>query len=365
MTRNLVSSLLAFALFSCATAPAPKQVTSPPIWAGLQPGPYAVGFRSWILRAQDADWKYAKPHLVQVSVWYPALSEGPQLKYRDYLLLSLSETTIDEPTEAQREAGIVEFTKFMTSAGISEQGTKTLIEMPMYARREARSLSEKRFPIVFIVQGNGQSASSQAVLAEYLSSHGYVVVTTPSLTRLTGPMTARDEMGRKALEQYEDVDRAASAIGDWPNTVNIPISIIGHSFGARAALIYAMHQPTNALISLDGGIGTVGGTQSMLDLKEFDLTKPIPPVLHFYELNDDRMNPDFRMLRSLRTPDLELVRMNSMQHVHFTTDGFGAILIPELAKVTRAGPDLKADVVSMAQQTLALLDKQLAGKRPE
>jgi hypothetical protein len=88
-----------------------------------------------------------------------------------------------------------------------------------------------------------------------------------------------------------------------------------------------------------------------------DLRASIPPVLHFYELNDDRMNPDFRMLRSLRTPDLQIVRMNSMQHVHFTTDGFGAVMLPDLAKATKAGADLKSDVVSVAQQTLAFLDK--------
>jgi pimeloyl-ACP methyl ester carboxylesterase len=145
--------------------------------------------------------------------------------------------------------------------------------------------------------------------------------------------------------------------------MNGPVLLVGHSFGARGALMYAMHHPAKALVSLDGGIGTAAGEKSMMDMKEFDIGASIPPILHFYELNEDRMNPNFRILRSLRTPDLELVRMNSLRHIHFTTDGFGAILVPELAKVTRAGPDLKNDVVSVAQQTLAFLDKQSQSTR--
>jgi pimeloyl-ACP methyl ester carboxylesterase len=371
MIRTVIQAVLVLSLVSCAmapssVAPASSAVPSgaPPIWAGLQPGQYAVGFKSWHLRAQDADWKYAAPHLVQINVWYPAVSEGKAMTYRDYLLLSLTETTADELTEKQREAGVADFTKFLKSEGLSDLSTRTLLDATMYARRDARSLALKRFPIVFVVQGNGQSAASQAVLSEFLTSHGYIVVTTPSITRLTGPIQSTELVARKALEQTEDIDRAASAIGDSPNAVNIPISLVSHSFGARAALIYAMHHPTNALVSLDGGIGTATATASMLSLKELDLTKPVPPILHFYEMNEDRMNPDFRLLRSLRTPDLQLVRMNSMMHVHFTTDGFGALLVPELARVTRAGPDLRKEVVAMAQQTLAFLDKQWAPVRP-
>ncbi|HSP15040.1 MAG TPA: hypothetical protein VLV78_09830 [Thermoanaerobaculia bacterium] len=366
MTRNLlVFSLALLLLASCASAPpASKAATAPPIWNGLAPGEFAVGFKSWMLRAQAADFKFAAPHPIQISVWYPAEPRGASMRYRDYLLLSLTEKSPEAPTEAQRKAGLDDFTKFLTSAGLSAKSVHTLIETPMYAHRDAPSLTGRRFPMVVIVQGNGQAAAAQAVLAEYLASHGYVVVTTPSITRLTTPLENMEQIGQKSVEQAEDVDRAASAIGDWPNAVNIPVSVIGHSFGARGALIYAMHHPTNALISLDGGIGTTPGTKSMLDHKMMDLTVEMPPVLHFYEILDDRMNPDFRMLKSLRTPDLELVRMESMQHVHFTTDGFAAAMLPEFARISKAGPDLKKEVVSMAEQTLAFLDKQWASRRP-
>ncbi len=351
MIRN---ALIALVLTSCATAPLPSG--PPPIWAGLKPGEYAVGFRTTYITTA--------PHPVQISVWYPSEPRGASMRYRDYLLLSLNEKSPEPPTEAQRTKGLEDFTKFLTSAGLSAKGAHALIETPMYAHFEALALMNRRFPMVFIVQGNGQAAAAQAVLAEFIASHGYVVVTIPSITRLSTPLENVEQIGPRSVEQAEDIDRAASAIGNWPTVVNVPISIIGHSFGARGAMIYAMHHPTNALISLDGGIGTGAGTQSMLNQKAMDLTVEMPPVLHFYEILDDRMNPDFRMLRSLRTPDLQLVRMDSMQHVHFTTDGFAASILPELAKMSKAGRDLHTEVVSMAEQTLAFLDKQWAPRRP-
>jgi len=72
------------------------------------------------------------------------------------------------------------------------------------------------------------------------------------------------------------------------------------------------------------------------------------------------VTPDFRLLRSLKTPDLQLVRMNSMHHVHFSSDGFASIMLPEMATVTKAGPDLKREVDSVANQTLAYINKWVA-----
>ena len=350
MIRNALTFLLAILLLaSCASVSTPGPAAPPPIWAGLTPGEFAVGFRTTYLTTQ--------PHPLQISVWYPAAARGHLMHYRDYLVLSLGEKTAKPPTEAERKAGLDEFTKFMTTAGLPAKTAHTMIEAKMFAHRDAPPIANRTFPLVFIVQGNGQTASAQAVLAEYLASHGYVVATIPSITRLSTPMASVEQIGPKSVEQAEDIDRAITAIAGSPNVARGPVAVVGHSFGARGALIYAMHHPTSALVSLDGGIGTPAGTQSMLNEKAMDLTVSMPPVLHFYEILDDRMSPDFRLLRSLRTTNLELVRRDSMQHVHFTTDGFAATMLPDFAKITKAGPDLQKEVADTAQQTLAFIAK--------
>ncbi len=57
------------------------------------------------------------------------------------------------------------------------------------------------------VQGNQEGAIDQAVVAEYLASHGYLVVTTPSPMRRT-PMQADSEVGRAAERQALELGRA-------------------------------------------------------------------------------------------------------------------------------------------------------------
>jgi dienelactone hydrolase len=348
MTRNAFILLFAILLLaSCASVPATAP-SAPPMWAGLTPGEFAAGFRTTYLTTA--------PHPLQISVWYPAQARGYVMHYRDYLVLSLGEKTAKAPTEAERKAGLADLTKFLTGAGLADKTAHTMIEAKMFAHRDAPAI-DRKFPLVFIVQGNGQTASAQAVLAEFIASHGYVVASIPSITRVSTPMTSAEQIGPKSVEQAEDIDRAVTAIAASPNVAQGPIAVIGHSFGARGALIYAMHHPVSALISLDGGIGTPAGTQSMLNEKAMDLTASMPPVLHFYEMLDDRMTPDFRLLRSLRTPNLDLVRRESMQHTHFTTDGFAATMLPEFAKITKAGPDLQKELVDTAQQTLAFIEK--------
>lgn len=355
MTRVLLPSLLVLTLAACATATSTRSQV-PAIWGGLTSGEHAVGFRSWTLRTD--------PHLLQLSVWYPSERSGAPLTYRDYLLLNLTETKLDPPTKPEQAKAAAAAEEFLTSAGLPAASAKSLVSAPVYARRDARALPSRRFPLVLVVQGNGQSASGQAVLSEFLASHGYIVATIPSITRITGQMTAVKDIQEKAEEEAVDIDRAVTALAEWPNVVKGPVSLVAHSFGARGALFYAMNHVTNAFVSLEGGIGTATGSEKMLGSKMLDLRAAIPPVLHFYELNDDRIVPDFRMLHSLRTPDLQLVRMNSMRHIHFSSDGFAAAMIPEMATLTKAGPDLKSDVVSVANQTLAFLDRQWASIRP-
>lgn len=360
MARSLLVAFLVLSLIGCASTT--TTTTSPaagpgalPLWAGLTPGPYPVGFLSSTL-------PYA-PHPLQVSVWYPSGTDGAPMTNRSYLLLNLTENG-ESPTKEDAAKSLADAEAFLTKNGISTASAEALFHAPVYARANAHVAAGK-FPLVFVVQGNEQSASGQAVLSEFLASHGYVVATIPSITRMTGVMKAETDIVPKAEAEMADIDRAISSLKQWPDIdETIPVTLVAHSFGARSALLYAMHHPpVNAIVSLEGGIGMSVGQKQMVDSKSLDLTARMPPVLHFYELNDDSAVPDFRLLRSLRSPDLQLVRMDSMHHVHFSSDGFAAVMLPDMAKATKAGPHLKREVDSVAKQTLAYIDKWVAKRR--
>lgn len=348
MNRILIVSILILSLAGCATTTS-QPASSLPLWAGLAPGQYPIGFISSTLPAD--------PHPLQVNIWYPSQTDGKQLHYRDYLTLNLVESATQPATSEAKQKALDEAKKFLTSNGVSAASADALFNAPMYARANARVTTGK-FPLVFVVQGSGQSASGQAVLSEFLASQGFVVVTIPSITRVTGPMKTEDDIAPKAEAEMADIQRALASLAQWPNIdTAVPVAFVAHSFGARSALMYAMHHPTSAIVSLEGGIGTATGQKAMVNSKVVDLTAPMPPILHFYELNDDRVTPDFRLLRSLKTPDLQTVRFNSLRHVHFSSDGFASVMLPEMARATKAGPDLKQELQAVANQTLAFIRK--------
>jgi dienelactone hydrolase len=344
---NLSLVLLIIGVTATAVA-APAAPGTLPLWAGLKPGQFPVGFISTVVMTD--------PHPLQVSVWYPAQRDGTALRYGDYLKLNLWEGAT-KPTQADKMKSLAEAKQFLVKNGVDAVAADSLIDAPMYAHLNA-TVAKGSFPLIFVVQGIGQSASGQAVLSEFLASQGYVVATIPSITRMTGPMAAEKDIAPKAEEELKDIERAMDSLAQWPNMNHgVPVTFVAHSFGGRAALFYAMHHPASGIVSLEGGIGAAAGQKSMVEAKALDLKAKMPPVLHFYELNDDYVTPDFRLLKSLRTPELQLVRMNSMHHVHFSSDGFASVMLPQMAKVTKAGPDLKQEVQSVANQTLSYINK--------
>jgi hypothetical protein len=235
MLRRALLPLSLILVAACASAaPAKRHAVgpSPSKWTSLPPGPLAIGFKSWLLVAQATEFHHGPQHLVQINVWYPSQpGAGTAMTLRDYVLLKTNENTYDAPSDSVKQAAL-------------DEVPRDLLDVPMIARLNATTPANvTRAPIVFIAPGRGESAADHAMLAEFLASHNYVVVTIPSVTRLT----ANDETLR-AQEQADDIDRAASAIGDWPNAVNIPVSVIGFDLGSDAATLYAAQHPVNIVI---------------------------------------------------------------------------------------------------------------------
>ncbi len=214
----------------------------------------------------------------------------------------------------------------------------------MYARRDAPAIREK-FPLVLIAQGNGNTANDQAVLAEFIASHGYVVAT------IAGPIVkSESEIATKARDQA-DAFEFLSKMLDADE-----VSIIGHSFGSRSMLAYAMKNPVKALVSLDGGIGTANNVMNV------DRSRPLPPILHLYEDADAFMKPDFAFLKSLNTKNLKLEKVDAMHHVHFSSWGFISAAFPDIAKATKATRGTKRSVAAVAERVLEFIRGERASR---
>ena len=78
------------------------------------------------------------------------------------------------------------------SAGVEANAFDTWINGLMAAQRNAAS-DAGTFPLVLIAQGNFHSAHHQSIIAEFLASHGYVVATVPSQTRISGQIVREED----------------------------------------------------------------------------------------------------------------------------------------------------------------------------
>ena len=243
--------------------------------------PWPVGFRVLAGSYVPASAANSEARPLQISVWYPASAgKGKRMTYRDYVALNASESDPEKPAgKAEGDAAVEEFRSFLVSAKVLASDATRVLSTPMKAIANAPA-AKGRFPLVLISQGNGQSAHDQAFLAEALAAHGYVAATVPSAMRISGPMKGEEEIAAKATEQAEDLSSAAGRVKTRAELSEEGFAVVGHSFGARAALLLAMSdRSVRALVSLDGGIGAKTGRGMLERSRLFDAKAMAAPLL--------------------------------------------------------------------------------------
>jgi predicted dienelactone hydrolase len=238
----------------------------PPIWEGLPPGPHAVGFKTaWQLdqarrynMTYDDMTTYAAgkaPRPILVNMWYPADRAGNarRMPHRDYLQILAAEAPL-----AKFSTKLVAFNRAVIAQEIMQKPAKELsdwerslldqfLDTPTACVRNARP-AEGRNPLVIYHAGHGSSFEDNAVMCEFLASHGFVVIGSAfqrpdgSSFGVDGGLTSAHDMGFlvAAARQLSMVD--ADRVG-----------VIGHSGGAHAALTYGSlpGAVVDAVVSLD------------------------------------------------------------------------------------------------------------------
>ena len=193
----------------------------------------------------------------------------------------------------------------------------------------------------------------QAVLAEYLASCGYVVVTTPSPTRIGTPMHDESDIYPVARLQAHDLHVAVRAVArrGWADSTRV--AVVGHSFGARAGLLLLADGDSRLLVSLDGGIADSIG-RNWLTGTNVDTAKIPGSVVHLYQVGDSTIVPDFTLLHALTGTDRVLVRVSGVSHWHFTSFGVITDSFPTVApgKSTPAGAEAAARIDDYARCAL-------------
>jgi hypothetical protein len=305
--RAFVCATLAATACATTTNFAVPTLSMRPLWVTLTPGPYAPGFQ--------LDWLTNGSRRIQRWRWHPAQpGSGSAMSVRDYGAAYVARGPGGWPTDPRA----------IYATGYDEPGDAEkfarLLDLGVAARKNARA-ARGEFPLVVLGQGFGfESPFHQHVLAEYLASWGYRVVTTP-LTGANGPKT--DVSPATLSAEVEDLrflaasERRASGL-----------ALIGYDLGGMAVVALAgsgLVKP-DLVMGIDTGLMSERLTGDLITSRpDFAWNRLTMPYVHFTRIaaeNQARNLPEtLKIFEQNNGASRSLVRVPQMRHADFGTIG--------------------------------------------
>ena len=250
---------------------------------------------------------------LQTLIWYPSLrSSGKLMTVGDYTQLADTEIHFDAPhPEQNRWRSLL----------------KTSSEIPLWAVRDANA-AKGHYPVLIYAPSDSSVSWENADLCEYLASHGYVILASPSMGESTRDMTD-DLAGISA--QARDISFLITYAKTLPYADLSEVAVVSWSWGGASSLFAAARDPRiDALVSMDGSMRYYPGLVKMAgDVHPERMTIPLlfftqgdPNVLE----NIDRYHdgpPAYlvgpNVLNSWIHGDLLTVNMLGMAHPEFSS----------------------------------------------
>lgn len=298
-----------FVALSAASAPAQS-----PAFRFLQkPGDYPVGLK--VIEQYDRTRSFPagseayRP--LQTLIWYPAVkSMNKPMTVGNYVSLADEEIHFNAPDEKQNKW---------------RPRFRAVFDIPLWAVRNAAP-AEGRYPVVIYAPSDSATAWENADLCEYLASHGYVVLASPSMGASTRDMTD-DIEGINA--EARDISFLVTYTSELPQADVSEVAVVSWSWGGISSLFAAARDPRiHALSELDGSMRYFPGlVQKAGDVHPNEMKIP----LLFFAANssmlmealdsyydgppEDIVGPS--VLNAWRQADLFSVKMLGMSHPEF------------------------------------------------
>ncbi len=364
-TRLLLNRFVAAGFlmaFFLALAPSIVIAAGHPLWGSLENGQFEVGFRTVTIvdhsRTFNPTGEKAVPEALSddgrpllVYVWYPAKKERDTtfLPFSEYAELSGTIGRHGHPNEESRKRGREEFIGYFAGQGAPAEKLHHLLSVPTGCVKNG--IPEKGpFPLIAIAPGIGETPLMHSILAEYIASHGYIVVSVPSMgndsreMRFTAACTEA---------QTRDLEFAIGLFHADTTVVKKRTGIVGFSLGSVSALILGMRNADiRCVVSLDGSIGFRDRLPLVRQSPFFDPERLTIPFLHM-NVRDYQRN-DLGIIDSLVQSQRTIISIRGIQHPNFTTMGMATGLFPGLWKI--ADHDARIAYETIARHTLAFLD---------
>ena len=299
------------------------------LWGNLEEGKYKVGLKVVEKNDETRFIDSGKTRPIQTVIWYPSndTSKSKPFLYKDYISLIAHEINFNNSSDSSKEAVILEYSKLLSSNGISTKAIDNFLNSKMKAHENAEPAAGS-FPCIIVAQGNYHPAINLSILCEYLASNGYYAASCPSPMRITKPLTDTSQIYQYALDQEKDMQFVYSELKEFKNVDAENLGVIGYSFGGRSTFLM-LNDINNikAYVSLDGGFADKIG-KHWLDSVSINIDNISAPILHFYQDIESYVIPDFTLINSLENSDRYLIKIKDMSHIFFSNLGMAIGTVP-------------------------------------
>ena len=296
---------------------------------GLQYGSYRVGFQHYIVADSSRSYQRSMdwsgdfiPRTIPVSLWYPAgqvLEQQKPLTVLDYMEIMKEE----EEWEYLPNDHILNWFQYPNNAS-----NLAHMEETTSAHYHLTPINA-RFPAVVYAPSYQASSIENFLLCEYLASHGYVVISSPSRGTENRWLTGGTALDMET--QARDIEFLIAKVMNLPYVDPEKIGTVGFSFGGLSNVLSQMrNRYIKAVVSLDGSIKYRFATLKSSPF--YDIHKVDVPFIHMAQkdipekvLMEDGIDPDlnhqFEFYDSLLYSQAYQLKFHNLTHSYFSTLG--------------------------------------------
>ncbi|MBD3217032.1 MAG: hypothetical protein GF310_02060 [candidate division Zixibacteria bacterium] len=348
-------ALLLFALNSNLTA------ETPIVWGDLSPGQYAVGFKTFEKfdhsRTFQPKTDYfgekiegirARP--VQACLWYPAAAQDDEMSmnYGEYMFAYPEDDRLFNILSAIQNREIQ-----MLFSRVRDQNIMLTISNTLFAAVRDAQPAEGKFPLVIYHPDIGGIYCNNAVLCEFLASHGYAVLSASPL----GMKSVNVDEDHASLEfQARDKEFAWTLVKDQEFIDFDRLALVGANSGGLMALEMQMRNTdVDAMVSIEGWLTQADKAEFCKNSPFLDPIRMHKPFLHISIGPQEEL--DYSLFESLKYSDRTLIHWADLPgdgFVHYPM--FTLLMSDEIKTMTASVREAHEDICELV---LAFLNENI------
>jgi len=327
----------------------------------LQHGTYNVGFKNY--QKTDATRTYKKvfhwtnksiPRPISISIWYPSTEVTEN---KTTILSYLEVFKAEQEWEHLPNEHLLNWFKYP----VNNEHNNAILNTTTHAFQH-NNVANGKFPVIIYAPSYEASSIENFVLCEYLASHGYVVISSPSRGADTKYFTGGTEKDLEA--QARDIEFLLQEVLTLPYVDSEKIATMGFSFGGLSNVLAQMrNDDIKAIVSLDGSIRynyKTLKTSPFSDITKVDVPfihmaqKEIPEAVLKTDKIDPELNTEFEFYDSLVHSNAYKLKFHDLTHSNFSS--FGILFRPRDKRQDKSDKKILASYKLVSNYTLHFLN---------